>query len=123
MRYKKRLGSWGESVAAEYLAGNGYILLERNFRTEYGEIDLIALIENTLVFVEVKTRTSQKFGYPEEAVSQKKKNHLLASAQTYLQTHQEFDRDWRIDVLAIERIDRHSPPEITHFENIVSDTG
>ncbi len=123
MGYKKRLGGWGETIAAEYLAGNGYVILERNFRTQYGEIDLIALDKEILVFVEVKTRTSRKFGYPEEAISPKKKEHLLASAQSYLQTHQEMERDWRIDVLAIERIDRNSLPEITQFENIITDTG
>lgn len=123
MGYKKRLGGWGETIAAEYLTGNGYVILERNFRTQYGEIDLIALDKEILVFVEVKTRTSRKFGYPEEAISPKKKEHLLASAQSYLQTHQEMERDWRIDVLAIERIDRNSLPEITQFENIITDTG
>ncbi len=123
MGYKKRLGGWGETIAAEYLTGNGYVILERNFRTQYGEIDLIALDKEILVFVEVKTRTSRKFGYPEEAISPKKKEHLLASAQAYLQTHQEMERDWRIDVLAIERIDRNSLPEITQFENIITDTG
>lgn len=123
MDYKKRLGGWGETIAAEYLAGKGYIILERNIRTQYGEIDLIALDKEILVFVEVKTRTSRKFGYPEEAISLKKKEHLLASAQAYLQTHQELERDWRIDVLAIERIDRNSLPEITQFENIITDTG
>lgn len=123
MGYKKRLGGWGETIAAEYLAGNGYVILERNFRTQYGEIDLITLDKEILVFVEVKTRTSRKFGYPEEAISPKKKEHLLASAQAYIQTHQEMERDWRIDVIAIERIDRNSLPEITQFENIITDTG
>ncbi len=123
MGYKKRLGGWGETIAAEYLAGNGYVILERNFRTQYGEIDIVALDKEILVFVEVKTRTSRKFGYPEEAISPKKREHLLASAQAYLQTHQEMERDWRIDVLAIERIDRNSLPEITQFENIITDTG
>lgn len=123
MGYKKRLGGWGETIAAEYLAGNGYVILERNFRTQYGEIDLIVLDKDILVFVEVKTRTSRKFGYPEEAISPKKKEHLLASAQAYIQTHQEMERDWRIDVIAIERIDRNSLPEITQFENIITDTG
>jgi putative endonuclease len=123
MGYKKRLGGWGETIAAEYLAGNGYVILERNFRTQYGEIDLITLDKEILVFVEVKTRTSRKFGYPEEAISPKKNEHLLASAQAYIQTHQEMERDWRIDVIAIERIERNSLPEITQFENIITDTG
>lgn len=123
MEYKKRLGGWGETMAAEYLVGIGYVILERNFRTQYGEIDLVAQIEDILVFVEVKTRTSRKFGYPEESISPKKKEHLLASAQAYVQSHQELERDWRIDVLAIEQVGSNSLPEITHFENIITDTG
>lgn len=121
MKSNIHLGKWGERVAEEYLLGRGYIILDRNYRTAFGEIDLIAQDGSTLVFVEVKTRTSNAYGYPEDAISNQKKEHLLASAQTYLQTLSETDQDWRIDVLAIERRGSQKSPVITHFENIITD--
>lgn len=123
MKSNKSLGSWGEAIAAEYLNTRGHVILERNYRTQYGEIDLITMDENTVVFVEVKTRTSQKFGHPEEAISNLKKAHLLASAQAYLQANFDLDRDWRIDVIAIEQLEKKGSPVITHFENIITDSG
>lgn len=121
MKYKNNLGRWGEGIAEEYLIGKGYVILDRNLRTAYGEIDIIAQDESTLVFVEVKTRTSTAFGYPEDAISIQKKEHLLASAQAYLQARGETDQDWRIDVIAVERSGSQQSPVITHFENIITD--
>ena len=123
MKYKQNLGSWGESVAAEYLTGIGYVILERNVRTQHGEIDIIVMDKNTIVIVEVKTRTSLKFGYPEDAISSQKKEHLLASAQAYMQSHHELNQDWRVDVIAVEKIADQNDPVITHFENIITDQG
>jgi putative endonuclease len=121
------LGKWGESMAAKYLTARGYEILGHNLRTPYGEIDLIARMageslsdRDILVFVEVKTRTTTAFGYPEEAVNLRKRAHLLASAQYYMQTHPELDGDWRIDVIAIQHLAPGKPPAITHFENAVS---
>ena len=64
----QRLARWGELKAAEDLGRKGYQVLERNLRTPYGEIDLVALQDECLLFIEVKTRSSQAFGYPEQAV-------------------------------------------------------
>lgn len=115
---KQSLGKWGEQRAADFLQEHGYAILERNWRCEYGEIDLIAQQEAVLVFVEVKARSSARFGHPEEAISPAKQQHLYESAQTYLQTHPELDGDWRIDVIAVTR--GSGSPQITHFENAVS---
>jgi putative endonuclease len=121
------LGKWGESLAAEYLVAKGFIILGRNIRTPYGEIDLLARLpgkysqeRDLLAFVEVKTRATPAFGYPEESVNTRKRAHLLSSAQYYMQEHPELDGDWRIDVIAIQRLDEGKPVEITHFENAVS---
>jgi putative endonuclease len=114
------IGKWGESLAADFLSEKGYKILARNVRTEYGEIDLIVTRGDVLIFVEVKTRTSNEFGYPEDAITNKKKEHLLASAQAYLQNHSEFEGDWRIDVIAIWRKDRNAPQQIIHFENALT---
>ncbi len=132
--YRQALGSWGEQAAAEYLIAKGYTILERNSRTPYGEIDLIAVqpdepsLDNlfpgknsqVLVFVEVKTRASAAFGLPEEAVTGRKRTHLLSSAQAYTQTHADLPQTWRIDVIAIRRPGVGGTPEIVHFENAVS---
>ncbi len=114
------LGRWGEEAAARYLAARGFRILGRNLRTPYGEIDLLARQGGQLVFVEVKTRTSRAFGYPEEAVTARKQAHLLAAAQHYLQAHPELPADWRVDVVAVYRPAADLPPEITHFENILA---
>lgn len=126
----KELGRWGEAFAAEYLLNSGYTIIARNERTPYGEIDLIAEqvsrsgaeaqnSEKVTVFVEVKTRTSKKFGYPEQSVTPRKLENLLSSAQHYLQEHAKQEVDWRIDVIAIERYEDQTPI-IHHFENALS---
>jgi putative endonuclease len=125
------LGRWGETLAAEYLQQRGYTILERNVRTPYGEIDLVAsessppgdpLAEgdSVTVFVEVKTRASLAFGMPEDSITVRKRAHLLSAAQSYLQGHPELEHAWRIDVIAIQRLHLDSEPVIHHFENAIS---
>ncbi len=123
---RQDLGKWGENAAADYLAAKGYEILERNVRTPYGEIDLIALLPgkspvegDTMTFIEVKTRATSSFGNPEESVNSHKQAHMLASAQYYMQEHPEYDGDWRFDVIAIKLLNPGKPPEITHFENAI----
>jgi putative endonuclease len=115
---RQALGRWGEDQAAAYLAGAGYTLLGRNLRTPYGEIDLLMRQGETLVFVEVKTRAGTSLGYPEISVNARKQAHLLAAAQAYLQARPELEGDWRVDVIAVQRL-AGMPPQITHFENAV----
>jgi len=110
----QRIGRWGESVAAEYLEKQGYTVVRQNARTPYGEIDILAEREGFTIFVEVKTRTTKKFGPPEVAVTPRKQEHMMATAQYYAQQN-EIDH-WQIDVIAVER-KNDSNPEITHFEN------
>jgi putative endonuclease len=118
------VGRWGEDLAAGYLTEQGYTLLDRNARTSYGEIDLVACQDtfggSWVVFVEVKTRRSGAFGLPEEAITARKRAHLLAAAQAYLQAHPDLGGVWRIDVIAIRRERPNSPVEIVHFENAIT---
>jgi putative endonuclease len=72
-----------------------------NYHTPYGEIDIIGKTQDQIVFCEVKTRTSRKFGYPEESITQKKKSALINSAMHYLQEHDQLNCVWRIDVISI----------------------
>lgn len=120
---RQELGRWGEKLAAEYLLENGFAITARNVRTPYGEIDLIAQKsssanedELTTVFVEVKTRTTQSFGYPEEAITSRKQANLTSAVQHYLQEHPDLEGYWRIDVIAIEQYPNRAPI-ISHFEN------
>ena len=112
------LGRWGEQVAACFLEETGYMILEANIRTHYGEIDLLAKKDDVLIFVEVKTRRSTSLGFPEISITPKKMMHIIASAEAYLQAHPELTIDWRIDVISILRLDPEQPPEIAHFENV-----
>jgi putative endonuclease len=123
---RQALGRWGEALAGDYLLEKGYTIIARNVRTPYGEIDLIAqqrLESNqekneVMVFVEVKTRTSQNFGYPEDSITPRKQSNLISASNHYLQEHPEVDMEWRIDVISIERYP-HTQPIIHHFENAV----
>jgi putative endonuclease len=117
--YKQSLGQWGEKQAAVYLATHSFVILESNVRTPYGEIDLIASKDGVIVFIEVKTRRTTTFGFPEESVNQRKQNHILSSAQHYIQEHPELEAAWRIDVISIRRFRDGRSPQITHFENAV----
>jgi len=99
---RRDLGALGEKIAAEHLANLGYLIRERNFRTREGEIDIIAEKDDFLVFVEVRTRRSQSFGTPEESVTARKRERLIALAQAYMEGRDDLPLSWRIDVVAVE---------------------
>ncbi len=107
-------------MAEQYLLDRGCRLIERNARTPYGEIDRIVQQGDVIVFVEVKTRTGQAFGLPEESVTALKRLHLMNAAEAYLQAHPELDGDWRVDVIAIQGRPGQKDPQIVWFENAVS---
>ena len=113
---KQQLGRWGEDRAANFLVKKGYLIIERNARTKYGEIDIIADQEGMTVFVEVKTRSGTNSGYPEDSITYQKRRHLYNSALSYLQANPHLEGDWRIDVIAIRK-KFDAPPEIVHFED------
>lgn len=114
------VGRWGEAVAAEYLQRKGFAIIARNFRTPYGELDLVTRDpEGEVVFVEVKTRRSRTLGPPEIAVTPKKREHLRAAALAYCLEHAEVGFDWRIDVIAVTASGGATTSEIVHFENAV----
>lgn len=114
------LGRFGETKAAEYLFAQGYAILEKNVRTPYGEIDLIASKGSLTIFVEVKTRRSLAFGYPEESVTELKQERMVLSAHAYLQDHPELEREWQIDVISIE-VQNPKSYKVTHFPNAIGD--
>jgi putative endonuclease len=95
------LGAWGEQLALEFLKGQGLQILERNYRIPGGEIDLIARDRDWLVFLEVKTRRSDYFGLPCEAVGLRKQARIIKATQHFLQKHRMADEWLRFDVLGI----------------------
>ncbi len=117
---RQKLGRWGETLAADYLAQKGYTILDRNLRTHYGEIDIVAQQGSALVFVEVKTRSTTAFGPPEAAITTRKREHLIASAQAYVQKCPNPKIEWRIVVIAIQKFKSRHPSEIIHFENAIT---
>jgi putative endonuclease len=128
---RQSLGRWGESIAARYLQSRGYQIQERNARTPYGEIDIVAIQlsvisqgrsdpSSVVVFVEVKTRTSTAFGFPEESITERKQAHMLAAAESYIQERPELGNDWRIDVIAIQCHGSRKKHSLKHFENVIT---
>ncbi len=99
---RKALGRLGERMAARHLERQGYVICEMNYRCAVGEIDIVALDGDNLTFIEVRTRSSRRFGPPEESITAAKKQKLIEVAQTYLQEHESLPVDWRIDVVSIE---------------------
>jgi putative endonuclease len=115
-KHNQRIGKWGEDAVAAYMAERGYEIVARNARTPYGEIDIIAKQANVYIFVEVKARTSNKMGFPEESVNLRKQAHMLACAEHYA-AEKEIDH-WQIDVISVEG-KAGLKPKITHFENAI----
>lgn len=95
------VGKNGENLAVAYLQKKGYLILERNYRSPCGEIDIICAHRGQLIFVEVKTRRSTSFGMPEEAVTRRKQEHIKKAALCYMANLQQPYRTIRFDVIAI----------------------
>lgn len=112
----RSLGDQGEALACDYLQKKGYRIREKQWRSKVGEIDIIAEKHGVFVFIEVKTRQSSAFGYPEEAVTEKKRQHLMHTAELYCQL-QRIERPRRIDVVAVI-IGANKVPIFEHFEDI-----
>ena len=105
------LGLRGEDLAEKFVKKEKYKIIERNFQTRYGEIDIIARKANIIVFIEVKTRASSEFAQPWEAVGFRKRKNLKAAAKIYLQQHPVRECEFRFDVISII-VEDHAQPQI-----------
>lgn len=101
MRYKKKLGNIGEDFAARLLEDSGYIIMERNYWTRIGEIDIIARREGVLHFVEVKTRAQIDYGYPAESVTADKQQKMRKVAELYMYQRKLYWKNVSFDVMEI----------------------
>ena len=106
------VGKKGESLAAEFLRKNGYRIVETNFRNRYGEIDIIAVEGKTIVFIEVKTKTNNKFGPPKMAVNLRKQKQLSKTALAYLTQKKLNNNPARFDVIGISIIEDKTEIEL-----------
>ncbi len=110
------LAKKGEDIACKYLLNKSYQIVDRNFHSRNGEIDIIAKDKNTLVFVEVKTRISKFYGKPEEAVTKWKLQAIVRCARYYKLLNPNTPELLRVDLIAIDM--ENSPYTITHLENL-----
>ncbi|OGT28583.1 MAG: YraN family protein [Gammaproteobacteria bacterium RBG_16_66_13] len=113
------VGRVGERRARQFLESAGLTILDANWRSPEGEIDIIAAEGDVLVFVEVKTRRGLRFGSPEESITRGKRRRLQRAALAYLQSHERIDSLWRIDVITILGDPRQSQARLEHLVDAV----
>lgn len=118
---RSETGQRGERLAQDYLKKSGYRIIETNYRSRYGEIDIISKYKNVLVFTEVRTKISLEYGTPEESMTETKSRRLRATAYHYRQTHVKLPEQWRIDFIAIEIDDRGKLKRLNLIESAVGD--
>jgi len=114
-------GKLGEDLARQYLIKKGYKILTSNFRSRFGEIDIIATKNSTLVFVEVKLKIGEETGQPEEMINHKKTNQIQKMAEIFLQKNPSLGQKfplWRLDAICIVLNPDGSSKRITHWKNI-----
>jgi putative endonuclease len=119
----KTLGERGEDVAARHLRRGGYKIVARRNRSRRGELDLVAVDDRTVVFVEVKTRRSDATGSPAEAVDWQKQRKLTRAALTYLKAHGLLEQPARFDVVAVKWPSDADCPEVEHFRDAFQAVG
>jgi putative endonuclease len=118
-RGNRAIGIAGERIALEFLKRNGYEILETNYRTPFGEIDIIAMHGDSTVFIEVKTRATCSLGPPYLAVTRKKQRHMIRSALSYLKIQGLMDSNCRFDVVSIRLDYNYDVLDIELIENAV----
>lgn len=117
---RQKIGKLGEQKAQNYLKRRGYQILECNYHTRGGELDIIAKEGDCVVFIEVKTRTNSEYGTPAEAVSVYKQQHMLSAAKYYLARYG-FDTECRFDVIEVLIPERglFGIAKINHLKNVI----
>jgi putative endonuclease len=118
MKISNPIAIMGEDLAANFLKEKDYKIIDRNFRKGYGEIDIIAIHKNVLVFIEVKTRTSNQFGTPFEAITPSKLRTLTKTAQFYKALNPKLPAALRLDAISVLLDNLGNVVDIEHIENI-----
>ncbi|MBT4917522.1 YraN family protein [Candidatus Peregrinibacteria bacterium] len=116
---RKMVGILGEEISKRYLESKGHQIMETNFHSRFGEIDIISEKDSEIIFTEVKTRTSNKFGTPEESLTQKKLNRIKKTVFHFLNTSTNLHNfNWRIDLITVRLDLGKSSAHLKHFKNI-----
>ena len=115
MAHHNTTGKLGEQMAVEYLLQKGFVILHQNWRHSHWEVDVIASLNETLHFIEVKTRRTKKFGYPEDDVTKKKVTNLINASEEFLYLYPEWKRI-QFDILSINLL-RNEPAEFFFIED------
>ena len=116
---KIKTGKLGEKLATSFLVQKGLKILDKNYYTRYGEIDLIAQDGDQILFFEVKARTSSEYGFPEIAVDQEKIQHLTKAISIYLRD-KKIDNFWRLDIISVELDKDSHQAQLRWFKDITS---
>ena len=111
------IGKFGEDIASKYLEEKGYKIKERNYRTFLGEIDIISEYKGSIIFIEVKTRRSDKFGYPEEAINFNKQQKIIKNALCYLAKYNLWKTNYCFDVILVSISNHKEVKRIKHIRN------
>lgn len=121
--FRRILGDRGERAAIRFLKKQGFRILERQHRNVFGEIDIVALDKEHIVFIEVKTRTTDQLGQPFEAVDRGKQQKLTRTALGWLKKKRRLNQSARFDVISILWADSAAEPQIQHFRHAFEAVG
>jgi len=113
--FRKRVGNKGESIAEDYLKQKGYKIIHRNYRCRFGEIDIIAKDDDTIVFTEVRTKQNDNFGSPQDSITSTKIDKIAKTALSFIQEKKLTGYSYRFDFIAVKF--SQGRPNIEHIEN------
>lgn len=120
-REKIRIGRRGERIALGFLKKKGYKILEINFRTPFGEIDVVARKGGFIAFIEIKTRVTSSLGPPYLSVTRRKERHIIKNALSYLKWRRLLDSCWRVDIVSVKLNHDYGVESIELIENAVEE--
>lgn len=115
---KRVLGKKGEEIASKYLIKSGYKVIEKNYRTKYGEIDLICEKEDSIIFIEVRTKTNLDYILPEESITSKKIEHLKKSSLEYLSNSNRKYKNIKFEFIGILFLNKENY-KLNHIKDII----
>lgn len=116
-RYNKAIGHYGEDIASKFLSDKGYVILDRNFRNRFGEIDIICKHKNIIIFFEIKSRYTSSYGNPMESVTYYKQKQIIKLSNLYLISNKYFNYYARYDVIEVTFNTSLSSFNINHIED------
>lgn len=117
---RREVGAWGEAKAAEYLRAKGYRIIAQHWTHRIGELDIVATKSGRIIFVEVRTKTSLRYGTPEESIGWHKQEHLRRMANLYMLKNKLLDVPCQVDAIAVLYDSIRKETTIRHLENVVS---